>query len=253
MKHHQVLLWLGLCWFCWSGCSHLPENLTLRSDVALTETAHYISLLPKATPVAETGLLFYPGGLVAPRAYVPALQALVAAGYPVVILKVNGNVAISNVGKAIQYQGVVPAVRRWVLGGHSLGGIVACRDVQLAPDAYAGLVLLASYPQEVRRVDDWDGAVLSIWAEFDGLITEDEIEENKVFLPTAQVLSDLNQFPTQPTGGTTLYYEIKGGNHAQFGDYGTQQGDLDATISREAQQTLVTDALFRFFNANQWQ
>jgi hypothetical protein len=35
---------------------------------------------------------------------------------------------------------------------------------------------------------------------------------------------------------------IEGGNHAQFGWYGTQAGDGQATISREAQQAQIVDA-----------
>ena len=31
-------------------------------------------------------------------------------------------------------------------------------------------------------------------------------------------------------------YEIQGGNHAQFGNYGPQKGDLPATITAEEQQ-----------------
>ena len=39
---------------------------------------------------------------------------------------------------------------------------------------------------------------------------------------------------------------IEGGNHAQFGHYGKQKGDPDATISREQQQKITTDAIDQF-------
>jgi hypothetical protein len=35
---------------------------------------------------------------------------------------------------------------------------------------------------------------------------------------------------------------IKGGNHAQFGWYGAQEGDNPATISREEQQAQILTA-----------
>lgn len=39
---------------------------------------------------------------------------------------------------------------------------------------------------------------------------------------------------------------LKGGNHAQFGNYGKQKGDPDATISREEQQNLTVEAIKEF-------
>jgi len=41
---------------------------------------------------------------------------------------------------------------------------------------------------------------------------------------------------------TTVYVEISGGNHAQFGYYGDQSGDNPATITREAQQSETLNA-----------
>ena len=40
----------------------------------------------------------------------------------------------------------------------------------------------------------------------------------------------------------TVYVEIAGGNHAQFGYYGNQSGDNPATITREAQQSQTLNA-----------
>jgi hypothetical protein len=39
-----------------------------------------------------------------------------------------------------------------------------------------------------------------------------------------------------------MWVEIVGGNHAQFGWYGDQQGDNPATISREEQQAQTVAA-----------
>jgi pimeloyl-ACP methyl ester carboxylesterase len=39
---------------------------------------------------------------------------------------------------------------------------------------------------------------------------------------------------------------IEGGNHAQFGNYGKQKGDPDATISAEEQQTITVNAIVEF-------
>lgn len=38
---------------------------------------------------------------------------------------------------------------------------------------------------------------------------------------------------------------IKGGNHAQFGDYGVQKGDGVASISRGEQQNQTVEAIYK--------
>ena len=45
---------------------------------------------------------------------------------------------------------------------------------------------------------------------------------------------------------STQYVVIDGGNHAQFGDYGPQPGDNEATISRADQQSQVVAAVVQF-------
>jgi hypothetical protein len=47
----------------------------------------------------------------------------------------------------------------------------------------------------------------------------------------------------------TQYVVIQGGNHAQFGDYGVQPGDQEATITRLEQQKQIVDATIRFMKA----
>lgn len=43
---------------------------------------------------------------------------------------------------------------------------------------------------------------------------------------------------------------IPGGNHAQFGNYGKQKGDPDATITAEEQQNIAVTAILEFMNIN---
>ena len=45
--------------------------------------------------------------------------------------------------------------------------------------------------------------------------------------------------------------EIEGGNHAQFGNYGPQEGDLPATISAEEQQAQTVAAISGFIARRQ--
>ena len=69
------------------------------------------------------------------------------------------------------------------------------------------------------------GAVTSISATLDGLATPEKIDASRPLLPP-----------------DTVWLPIEGGNHAQFGWYGPQGGDNEATISREDQQAQVIGA-----------
>lgn len=247
--------WIRLicCWCCCSlvACSALPEELNINSLVEIKETAHYIQLMPKNGNQAQTGIVFYPGGLVDAHAYIPALQELVAEGYPVLIIKVTGNLAIFDTGKAARFRGQLP-VERWIIGGHSLGGVIAAYDVRDEPLAYAGLFIWASFSGEAADLSNWEGAVLSLSGEKDGLTLAADIEENKAYLPTPVVVQDIANFPISSTRGSTIYYEIQGGNHAQFGSYGEQSGDGVASISKQEQHDQMTAFMRAFLQANQW-
>jgi hypothetical protein len=68
--------------------------------------------------------------------------------------------------------------------------------------------------------------VTKIYATNDGIATVEGIRETARLLPPH-----------------TKWVEISGGNHAQFGWYGSQFGDRDATISREDQQARTVRAI----------
>ncbi|MDQ3006047.1 MAG: alpha/beta hydrolase [Chloroflexota bacterium] len=65
-----------------------------------------------------------------------------------------------------------------------------------------------------------------VYATNDGLASVDEVEANAQYLPD-----------------DTTWILIEGGNHSQFGYYGSQLGDNAATISRERQQELTVEAI----------
>lgn len=234
------------------GCSRLPEGLELISGVKIKETTDYIHLSSETVNTKKTGIMFYPGGLVDPHAYVPILQALAIDGYTVVILKVSGNLAILNSGKAAKYQADFAPVDQWILSGHSLGGVVACIDINKQPDNYVGLILMASYPSKSANLEAWEGAVLSLYGQYDALSTPEEIKEHDYLLPRAMVVDSIANMPIISSVKQTIYHEIKGGNHAYFGNYGAQKGDGTASITREVQQRESLDYIRSFLYANQW-
>jgi pimeloyl-ACP methyl ester carboxylesterase len=173
----------------------------------------------------ESGLIFYPGGLVDPRAYAPMARDIAAEGYPVVIVPMPFNLAVFGSGKATDVMKAFPDVEHWAVGGHSLGGAMASRYARQNPTSVSGLVLWAAYPSSSDDLSDSDVAVTSVYATLDGLASVEEIEDSRTLLPP-----------------DTRFVPIDGGNHAQFGWYGPQSGDNPAAISPSEQQAQIVAA-----------
>ena len=173
-----------------------------------------------------TGLVFVPGALVDPYAYLYKLSGAVAeTGLTVVITKPTLNLAFFDQRPLSAFTAHAPDVDEWYVGGHSLGGVRAC---QLADDpAVKGLILFGSYC--ANDVSGTELRVLSIGGSRDGLSTPAKIEAARHLLPAD---ADL--------------VEIDGMNHGQFGDYGPQSGDGVATIDDRTARERLTEALAAF-------
>jgi dienelactone hydrolase len=124
-----------------------------------------------------------------------------------------------------------PEIDTWVVGGHSLGGAMAANYAAKNPGQVDGLVLLASYPAESGSLAGSDVDVISIYGSEDGLATGDKIDASRPLLPQ-----------------NTRFVEIVGGNHAQFGWYGPQNGDGEASIERIDQQKQAVEAITSFLS-----
>jgi dienelactone hydrolase len=204
----------------------MPEALAaLESDAQVhVETDPWLVFRP-VTQDPTTGLILYPGGRVDPRAYAPTARALAEEGYLVVIVPMPLNLAFFAPGRAADVMTAFPGVEDWAIGGHSLGGAMAANFAYGNPETAQGLVLWASYPAGSDDLSGRDLAVSSIYGTRDGLATGDEIGASRSLLPP-----------------DTQWTAIEGGNHAQFGWYGPQSGDNEATISREEQQAQIVAA-----------
>lgn len=231
--HRALLVVLGLG-ILLSGCSSVPTYPPgdLGSAVRITDLGEWLTLAESSVPAKDLGIVFYPGGLVRPEAYLPALVPLAAAGYPVVVVKMPLDLAFFDSDKGLKARSSVPAVKHWVLAGHSLGGVAAAMAVHRHPGAFRGLVFWASYPAEGDDLSGSSVPVLSVSASHDGLSTPAKVAAAARLLPAS-----------------ARRIVIEGGNHAQFGTYGPQKGDGTATISREDQQSQVAAATLSFLEA----
>jgi alpha-beta hydrolase superfamily lysophospholipase len=179
------------------------------------------------------GFIIYPGGLVDTRAYAPLARDIAAKGYRTVIVCMPFNLALLGYARADTIIKEYPETKKWALGGHSLGGVMACRYAKKFSEKIDGVILWASYPSDTFRIDDATINVVSIYGTEDGLATLDKIETSKIHLPK-----------------NTQFVRIDGGNHTQFGWYGDgeelQKGDRPAAITRERQQAIIVKATVDF-------
>jgi pimeloyl-ACP methyl ester carboxylesterase len=207
------------------------EALTaLESDsqVMVTTGNGFISFQPvNGEPI--TGFVFYPGGRLDYRAYAAPLHQIAAQGYLVILLRVRLNLAFFDLNAADRVLALYPAIKNWATGGHSLGG-VAASSYASSHDQVHGLVLWASYPAD-NSLMGRDIKVLSIYGTLD-MAGMGAFDESRALLPS-----------------NTEFVIIQGGNHSQFGDYGVQPGDNEATISRADQQQQVVDATVKFLES----
>jgi poly(3-hydroxybutyrate) depolymerase len=204
--------------------AHATAALQSDGQVNVTTTSQGWLLFEPANGQSDTGLIFYPGAKVDPRAYASEAHAIAAQGNTVVIVPMLLNLAVLSADRATEVIAVYPEIETWAIGGHSLGGAMAAQYAYNHPDTIDGLALWAAYPPDANDLSDTNLPVLSISGTNDGLATPAKIEATRHLLPDS-----------------TTFVTLQGGNHAQFGSYGPQDGDQPATISPEDQhQQIVT-------------
>ena len=173
----------------------------------------------------ETAMIFYPGAKVEYTAYVPLLMELAEEGVDCFLVKMPCNLAIFGMNKADDIM-VAYDYENWYMAGHSLGGAMAASYASEHIADLDGIALLAAYPTKSLISEGFE--VLSVYGSEDFVLNMEKLEEGREFVPEA-------------------YTEIciEGGNHAQFGAYGAQEGDGTATISAEEQWTTTIEEIMK--------
>lgn len=199
------------------------QSLVSNEVVDVKETSN--GLLFDGPGDNQKAFVFYPGGKVEYTAYAPLLRKISERGMDCFLVRMPLNFAFFGRGAVSQLMDGFD-YERWYLAGHSLGGVVACMDASVMEDKGAGIVLLASYPTDA--VDE-RLRLLSIYGTEDGCLNRSKYEEGRKCWPShaAEVV-------------------IEGGNHAQFGCYGVQTGDGEATVGAQEQQDQTVDAIISF-------
>ncbi len=227
-----IVVSLVLAFVFWASDASPASDVALQamqSDerVNVSEENGWVTFSPADDPQPDMGIIFYPGGRVDYRAYSPVLRMIAEQGYFVALVPVPLNLAFFDVNAAERVRAQYPEITHWVVGGHSLGGVAASVYAKDHVAELDGILFFASYPAD-DSLKNTDLNVFSIYGTRD-MAGMDKFDETKALLPD-----------------DTQYVVIDGGNHAQFGSYGLQAGDNEATISPEEQWAQISTATVEF-------
>ncbi len=235
MKNFIILVFIP---FFITACSSYEafdevENYLVSTSEVTYKTDGNRQIFSPVSSAENTAVIMYPGGLVEPEAYAPLCHRIAQNGYRAILVTMPFDLAVLSVNEAKK---VVESytdlgITKWVIMGHSLGGAMACSFIKDNPQVMSGLVLMGSYPSDNADMSVLPIKALSIYAEFNDKSNYDEQMAHAYLMPAA-----------------TSYYEILGGNHAQFGYYGPQDGDGIATITLYEQQDQTLNRIVQFLN-----
>lgn len=221
-----LILGIGTTYY-FNDYYRVQEDVVVEmADAAIQEvyTQDYIVYEPENT---EVGFILYPGAKVQFESYAPLMQKLAKKGILTSVVHMPCNFAIFDIDAAKGIVEKYPKIKKWYIGGHSLGGSMAGTFASENSDLFKGVIFLASYT--TSDLSQSGLSVLSIYGSKDGVLNKENMEKNNVNLPKDMV-----------------EYVIEGGNHSYFGNYGEQNGDGQATISREEQQEQTVQAILEF-------
>ena len=191
------------------------EVMAQDSNITVQDS---LTILSPASPT-DTALIFYPGAKVEAEAYLPLLDQIRQTGVTCILVHMPFHMAIFDADAAEDVMARFPEYQHWYIAGHSMGGAMASKFASDHPDQVDGLILLGAY------------------------IYGDYPDED-----TLTIYGSLNQSVEEHIDYTENIVEIEGGNHAQFGNYGPQKGDLPAAISAEEQQKQAVEAIEPFLH-----
>jgi Alpha/beta hydrolase family len=204
----------------WASMAMKAESVAMdkflessKDSLIIKENPNYWEISPKSCTLelCSRGVIFYPGAKVEPQAYFYKLGFL-AQTHKLFITKPPLNLAFFNINQADEVIAANPEIKSWTIGGHSLGGAMACEYARVNSNKLTTLVLVGSYCNS--DISKSQLKVISIHGELDGVLTSIKLQENARNLPPSY-----------------LDYPIIGMNHAQAGNYGFQSGDNPATKS----------------------
>lgn len=238
-KWNRILIWtLSILAIVIIAAYFLLDSLTYKplseakavfqsntDDITITRLKDGYRFEPTNGEAIEPNIIFYPGGLVEPESYAPFAKRMAEKGHRVYIASMPLNLAVFGQNKADAFISEHPD-NRYVIGGHSLGGVFAARYASEHADRIDGVYFMASYADDGGDLNGLNMSAVQMTGTQDGVLDRTKWEAAKENMPKA-----------------TTYVDITGGNHGQFGSYGFQKGDRQASITEAEQLNEVIEAM----------
>lgn len=144
------------------------QDALLSDSLVEVESDGWLALSP-AYHDPTTGLIICPGGQVDPTAYAPVAHAIAAEGFLAAVVPMPLNLAFLAADRAMEVMGAFPEISSWIIGGHSLVGVMAASFAAGHPEKVEGLALWAAYPAGSADLSEQNIPVASIYGTPDGV------------------------------------------------------------------------------------
>jgi len=187
-------------WLFYSYQSHGVDGHWLEGGTTMDveQTADFYAFTPSA-PHANV-LLFYPGAMVDPKAYVPLCRQIADSGVQVYLVRMPWRMAMYGYNRPLELGLLADTSKTYILAGHSQGAKMAAQFVYEHPGIIDKLILIGTtHPRDVSLADR-QLPVLKIYGSNDGVADAGDILANMGNLPA-----------------DAEFVRIDGANHAQFG------------------------------------
>lgn len=179
---------------------------------------------------SKVGFIIFSGAKADEKAYAYMAELLYKEGHTVVIPKVLFYLSATGIKHGFEIMESNPEIEKWILIGHSLGGLPVSRIAVKQPDKLVGIAFLASYMS--TDLSAIDIPAIRITASNDKIMNKKMLEQHLDYLPkkSSSII-------------------IAGGNHQGFGAYGSLSRDGEATMSWKEQQEQTVRLILDFFGA----
>jgi hypothetical protein len=223
--------------------------LCIVGILAITVTSflpYYNKAFPEALDIAATmnkvgndyyfygeskvGFIIFSGAKVDEKSYAYIAKLLHEEGYTVVIPKVPFHLSAFGTNHGFEIMESNPQIEKWILIGHSLGGLPVSRIAAKQPDRLLGAALLATYMSvDLSKLDI---SAIRVTAENDMIMNKKMMESHHEYLPQ-----------------NSRSIELKGANHTQFAACKSFSRDGEVTMTWKEQQEMTVRLILDFFAA----
>lgn len=235
MKKFLLFVWIVIFFACasfllWTQFYYHAETDALsrvmnNAEVSISEEKKTITITPLNKNLKYT-FIFYPWAKVDAHSYLAKLWKIATDNsVKIIISKPLFHLQIFDINAAadISWENII-------IGGHSLGGSMACEYAANHSNNISGMILFWAYCNaDISEL--WIEALI-LSASHDEILSPSKIESYRHNL-----------------GADNTFFILDGSVHAQFWDYGPQKGDGTSTLTDKEVITQISEQIGIFLKS----